>query len=286
MRTLTRLWRALDSLPGLCDVPAYWEHLCGEDYPLVRPYLRPTADVGARYPCPSPRNSECPRRIVDYEDGTFAGICRHSERLCSTVEITPKEALIHQLDIEGFIGCMAGPLCIRAQKLRQRSRGVWEAGLSTSRATRNQPVFLLVAATANNFASGIRQLLFDSSGAFVALAPTSGYLTVDLQQILCRRQCQFVSLEERVGLDDQGNFVALEAAGSDEIPPTPVEQRPGVVEQYKRDNNCTAKAIHEAANVKGTDFYKWMRGELPDTSGKSKRIEEILHLPLPKNLWK
>jgi hypothetical protein len=286
MRKLAKLWRALETIPGLCDVPAYWEHICGEDFPLVRPHLRPTDDFGARYPCPHPRNAECPRRIVDYEDGTFAARCRHSERLCSNLEIPPKEALIHELDVEGLIRPLADLLCVRYQQLRPRSRSIWEAGLSTSQPTRNQPVFLLVAATADNFVNGLRQVLLDSSGAFVAIAPTSSYLTVDLQQSLFRRQCQFVSMEDRVGLDDQGHFVAVEPTDTDEIPPTPVEHRTGVIEQYKRDHNCTAKAIQDASNVRAPDFYKWIKGELKNSSSKSLRIEQTLRLPLPKKLRK
>ena len=286
MRKLTRLWRALETIPGLCDVPAYWEHVCGEDFPLVRPHLRPTEDFGARYPCPHPRNADCPRRIVDYEDGTFAAICRHSERWCSNLEITSKEALIHELDVEGLIRPMADALCVRYQQLRPRSRSIWEVGLSTSRTTRNQPVFLLAAATVDNFANGLRQILLDSSGAFVAVAPTSSYLTVDLQQSLFRRQCEFVSMEDRVGLDNEGHFVAMEPTDSDQVPVTPVEQRRPAVERFKLENGCTNAAIQTAAQVKGPDFYKWVRGDLTDTSSKSKRIEETLRLPLPKKLRK
>jgi hypothetical protein len=52
MRKLTRLWQALERIPGLCDITAYWEHHCGVDYPLLQPHLRVTDEFGARYPCP------------------------------------------------------------------------------------------------------------------------------------------------------------------------------------------------------------------------------------------
>ena len=68
MRKLTRLWQALERLPGLCDISAYWEHHCGADYPLIRPHLRSTDDFGTRYPCPHPHDAHCPRRIVVTRD--------------------------------------------------------------------------------------------------------------------------------------------------------------------------------------------------------------------------
>ncbi len=45
MRQLTRLWRAIESIPGLLDVPAWWEHFCGDEFPLIQPYLLHLIDL-------------------------------------------------------------------------------------------------------------------------------------------------------------------------------------------------------------------------------------------------
>ena len=83
-------------------------------------------------------------------------------------------------------------------------------------------------------------------------------------------------MEDRVGLSEDGRFIALEITDAGEIPPTPVEKRTAVVAKYKRDFGYTVDDICGDANVNRSDFYKWMKGKLDDKSGKSSRIEEAL----------
>ncbi len=276
MRKLTQLWRALEKIPGLAAIPASWEHFCGTEFPLIRSHLRPTEDIGARYPCPHPRDHDCPRGIVQYRDDTFAAVCRHPHKLCDVVPLLPKDALVYKLDIEALVRPMAAGLCVRTQNLQARAHGVWELGLSTSRATRNHPVFLLVFARRDDFRSALRDLALSCPTPFVVVAPTGNHLTVELRENLARRQSDFISMEERIGLSDDGRFVALEITDADEIAPTPVERRHAVVEKYKGDFNCTDQGIFEDAGVHKSDFYKWMKEKLNNNSSKSKRIEETL----------
>jgi hypothetical protein len=276
MRKLTRLWQALERIPGLCDIPAYWQDLCGVDYPLIHPHLQLTDDFGARYPCPHPQDGHCPRGIVEYGDGSFSAVCRHPHRLCEDLPLSTKDALVYRLDVDGIVRPMAEALCIRGQILKSRAHGVWELGLSTSRTTRNHPAFLLVFTGSHDFGSAIRELALSCPTPFVAVAPTGNHLTVELREHLGRRQSDFISMEDRVGLTEDGRFVALEITAADEIDPTPVEQRPAVVDQYKRDFGYTVDNICEDANVNRSDFYKWMKGKLDSKSGKSIRIEEAL----------
>ena len=276
MRRLTRLWQGIESVPGLAAIPAYWEHFCGAEFPLIRPHLRPTDNIGAIYPCPHPRDHDCPRGIVQYGDGTLAAVCRHPHRLCDDVPLAPRDALVFTLDIGSLVRPMAAALCIRIQNLEVKGHCVWALGLSTSRATRNQPVFLLVCARHDAFRLALRELALSCPTPFVAIAPTSNHLTVELRENLARRQSDFISLEERVGISEDGRFVTLEITDADEIAPTPVEQRHVVVEKYKSDFNCTDQVIFENAGVHKADFYKWIKGTLGDKSSKSKRIEESL----------
>ena len=135
---------------------------------------------------------------------------------------------------------------------------------------------MLVFAWRDDFRSALRELAFSCPTPFVAIAPTSNHLTVELRENLARRQSDFISMEDRVGLSGDGRFVALEITDADEIAPTPVEQRPAVVDQYKRDFGYTVDNLCEDAAVNRSDFYKWMKGKLDSKSGKSIRIEGAL----------
>ncbi len=279
MRPLTRLWRALESIPGLLEVPAWWEHFCGDDFPVIQPHLLPTDVFGHRYPCPRyPRDGECPRRIVDYGDCEFAAICRHSHQFCERIPLTPKDALIHAIDMAKFAGALAPALKIRPQKLRDFG-GVREIGVSIAPATRNCPVFLAIVTSMDQLQRSLHELLLSHPTPFLLLAPTSRFLTADHLRLLDRHKSHFVSLEETVGVDDGGRFVPLQPASEEEAAPTPVANRQAAVNAYHEHHGATDADIYRAARVHKSDFYKWLAGKLSDKSGKSKRIEEVLRTP-------
>jgi hypothetical protein len=276
MRKLIRLWQALERIPGLCDVRASWQHHCGADYPLIQPHLRPTDDLAARYPCPHPHDADCPRAIVDYGDGVFAAICRHPHKLCEDVTLSARDALVHRLDIEAALMPLASALTVRIQNLQVRAPGVFGLGVSNSRSTRNHPVYFFVFSRCRDFSSAVHEVAISCPTPFVAVAPTNSFLTVELREVLDRRKSDFISLEDRVGLSDDGRFVALEITDANEITPTPAEQRHAVVKKYKSDFTCTDQVVFEDAAVHKSDFYKWIKGTLSDKSSKSRRIEEVL----------
>ena len=276
MRKLTQLWQGIESIPGPAANPAFWRQFCGSDFALIRPHVRATDDIGAGYPCPHPRDYDCPRHIVDYCDGTFAAICRHPHKLCDEVPLAPKDALVYTLDVASLVLAMADVLCVRTRNQQVRADGVWELGLSTSRATRNQPVFLLLFLRRADFEFALRGLLLSCSMPFVAVALTRNHLTAELGEDLTRHRSAFISMEDRVGLADDGRFASLEMTDVAEMAPTPVERRHAVVEKYKTDFNCTDQTIFEDAAVDKSDYYKWMRGTLGDKSNKSQRIEDVL----------
>jgi hypothetical protein len=62
--------------------------------------------------------------------------------------------------------------------------------------------------------------------------------------------------------------------------PTPVEQRREVVDRYKREFRQTVEQACKSARVNRSDFYKWVKGQLPDASCKSARIEQVLRAVL------
>jgi hypothetical protein len=74
MKTLTRLWRALEEVPGLLAIPAFWEIECGDEFDRLKPFLRSTDTLGTLHPCPFPSGSDCPQKIIDHGGGEFVAI--------------------------------------------------------------------------------------------------------------------------------------------------------------------------------------------------------------------
>jgi len=81
--------------------------------------------------------------------------------------------------------------------------------------------------------------------------------------------------DSRRGAPFGRNRTTAEANG-----PTPIEQRREVVDRYKVEFRQTVEQVCKNARVNRSDFYKWVKGQLPDASSKSARIEQVLRAVL------
>jgi hypothetical protein len=153
---------------------------------------------------------------------------------------------------------------------------VWAFGVMPSRSRLHLPAYLICAYSQLAFRGAVRDLFLDSPNAFVAVAPTRNYLTAELQEHITARRCDFVSLAESIGIDERGQFAAMETLAGRESLPTAVDQRGRVVDEFKQKFGYTVDVICQDAQVHRSDFYKWLRGELADHFAKSRRIEDLL----------
>lgn len=276
MRRLTGLWPALENNPGLAAIPAYWKLDCGEDYPLLGPFLRPTERVGPCYPCPHPAQGYCPRSIFEFDDGEYVAVCRDPWTRCQDLPLTRKNVLLYRLDVAAFTKALARPLGVRWHEPEQKAHSAWAFGVRAVRAGLALPTYLVCSPTDEVFHQTVRDLLLASPCAFLLVAPTSRRITAALLEQLAARRSEFVPLEDAVGVNDSGQFAPLLPVASGEELPTPVNQRRRVVNEFKERFGYTVDVICQDAQVHRSDFYKWLRGELPDHLGKSKRIEDLL----------
>jgi len=283
MRKLTKLWRAIEKVPGLTDIPAVWEVHCGDEFSLLRPHLRSTDVLGRRYPCPNPRDADCPRGIVDYGDGSFVAICRHPHRLCEDKVLTASDALVHELDLTSFFKSVAQALGLRWQQPALRFPGVWAIGVSARANTRSQPAFLQVQARRTAFLEGVRRLLVEIDGPFLLVAPTERFRDAAVQEMIQARGIGFISLEDHIVMDDTGRFVAVDPVSSEDEPAvTPPVDRERVMNAFCQKYDCPNTKIADEAAVDISDLYRWKRDELPKRSKKSARIEAVLRRGLIK----
>ncbi len=293
MRKLTRFWRAFERIPGLAAIPAYWEHYCGPDYPLIRPFLRATELAGATYPCTKPCIQGCCREIVDYGDGEIAAVCRHPWYRHPDVPLTLADTLLQRLDIPALTKAIARPLGFRWQSPVEQGHGAWGIGLIGNGYGIEHPVILLVHSEQDRFRSVLHQLLSESLGRFVLLAPTARHKDLHVHETLTRHEIRFHSLEEHIGADDGGQFVAIQplvrwdSSAPDAVPVTPVAERAAKVKAFLAKHALTIKEMLVILGLDYRDFKRWRKGELPDTSLKSKKIESLLHFgPGVKHLAK
>ena len=283
MRTISHLWQSLESIPGLLAIPASWGTHCGPDIDLVRPHLRVTGMEGSLYPCPKPHVGYCPRKIVDYGNGEFGAICRDPYKICERVTLTQRDVLLQQLDVASFARVVAGPLGVRWQEPVPRGDGTWGIGVSTNRESPNRPAFLFLLPDTERFVASLKNLLLRVSGPSLVIAPTCRHRTLEVQELLQERGIPFISLEERLLVDDAGVLVAVHSEVAVVEPrATPKDDRARVVKEFLSRNRCKVKEIQQAAGVHEADYYKWLKGSIPDHYSTCIAIEKILVTGLPE----
>ena len=282
MRDLSRFWQSLERIPGLRSVPAFWEEYCGADFELIRPHLRLTDAVAAAYPCPHPSSGHCPRRIIGYDGGPYAALCRDPHRVCPDVNLEPHDVLVHELDVGSFMGTVAAYVGLRCQPPVTRGDGTWAVGTSCQVDSRGQPMFLMVVPETGRFRAATEQLLLDVPGPFTILAPTNRHRTVKVQERLQSRGIKLLALEDHVAVPDDGRFAAINQHDVAAEPgSTPKEDRKRFVKEFIGRHQCKVRDIQEAAGVDEADYYKWLRGKTPDHYSTSVAIERVLQQGLP-----
>jgi len=114
------------------------------------------------------------------------------------------------------------------------------------------------------------------------VAPTNRHRSVDLQEHLQSRGVGFLCLEEQVLADDHGLISIDPLESADTFPPTPVADREPVIKAFRKKHRCKVVDIQRGAGVHSSDYYKWLRGAIPDNYSTCIAIERVLVCGLPK----
>jgi hypothetical protein len=282
MKKLSRLWRAFESAPSLAAIPAQWQQYCGPEYSVIQPFLSLTDMVGAAYPCRDCPATGCARDIVDCGDGQVLAVCRNSWYRRPDIPLAAGDRLLRQLNLSAFTQAVSRPLGIRWQPLVARGHGAWGFGLSANEYGIERAVVLLVHTEQERFRCALNRLLADSSERFVLLSPTDRHKNLEVHEVLLRHEIPMHTLEECLGINEQGRFAALHAGASPlaaaEAPmePTPVAERPRVVKEFTGRHKRKVKDIQVAAGVDEADYYKWLHGKIPDHYSTSVALERVL----------
>jgi hypothetical protein len=218
MRSLTRLWLAIEDISDLIALPAVWAEKCGsDDFVRIERFLSPTKDRSSRYPCPYPAGYNCPRLIIGDDGGPFEALCQDPHKICPDLSLGLKDVLLRELDLSGFIKPALVVVGVRNPQLERRGHGVWNVGLAVGGDLALQAAYLLVFGGAQDFAQAAMSLAYELDGPFTIVAPTGRHWTGTLREKLRPPRITFISLNDRVGLDDAGDFVVIPLLTSGDI---------------------------------------------------------------------
>jgi hypothetical protein len=280
MRKLTQLWPALERITGLLTIPAYWEHFCGPDIAVIRPFLRATEMTGGAYLCGGRLDRPvCLREIVDYGSGEIVAVCRDQWKRCQDLPLSRRETILHSLDVSAVAQAIARPLGFRWHPPVVKGHNTWSIGLAADGFGTDRQVILMAHSEPEHFRMALHGLLAGIEEPFILLCPTSSHKDPGVHETLARRRVRFHALEDHLGVDEAGIFSAIRPLVSDsgvDVPLTPVGERAKRVQSFAAKHGLTIKEMLVATGVDYRDFKRWRKGDLDNASSKSRRIEAYL----------
>lgn len=201
--TLIRFWRLLQSRPDLGDVEAAWRRDLKEEWDMVRSFFKPTDSLAKSYPCPSPGDVNCPRRIVQHEHDRFAAFCGQSPPECDALQLTRKDVIIHKFDIVGFSAQIARAFAFVVKPAQEHTsfHFLWRIGTYIPVEGRRFPVFLSLANEKESFLQALNHLLVSEKTSFVFLCPSDAYMDDAREKLLGEKNCIFIPLNETITWD-------------------------------------------------------------------------------------
>jgi hypothetical protein len=207
-----RLWQALEAIPGPAAVLAEWRRLAGaEGLDLLTPYLQPLPRLAASYPRLVGGEPTYPYEVVEHRPDDYVGICPETE---DRIVLARDDLVIYELDWSLFLADVATALGFRCRSggpegLPPATRLVGDyrpvAGYSF-------PAYLTIPLESRSLTSAVCMLVSTSDAAIILLTPTRHRLRPDAQQILERKKCCWLPLEEALQAVGPRQWQATEAA--------------------------------------------------------------------------
>ncbi|ADV63032.1 hypothetical protein Isop_2458 [Isosphaera pallida ATCC 43644] len=207
-----RLWQALEALPGPAAVLAEWRRLAGaEGLDLLTPYLQPLPRLAASYPRLVGGEPTYPYEVVEHGPDDFVGVCPETE---DRIVLARNDLVIYELDWPLFLADIAAALGFqyRAAGTDGLPAATRLVGDYRPAAGYSFPVYLTVPLESRSLTGAVCMLVSLSDGAFVLSTPTRCRLRPDAQQILERKRCCFLPLEEALAATGPRQWQATEAA--------------------------------------------------------------------------
>jgi hypothetical protein len=208
MQEVKRFWRSLEVLGGQGTMGEQWRRLVGEEFPIVRRFLRPTGALATWFPHDDP--DLLYYRVVTHGPDDHVGVCDETGR---RVVLRTADLVLEGLDLVVFHRALAAALgLIPAPRPIDHLRNTVRLGHYEPLAGYRFPTIFTIASREAELEQVIDRITALEEGPFLLLAPTRRFLRPVGEDLLRRRQAGFLALDESLGLDEHGQLAATPAA--------------------------------------------------------------------------
>jgi len=209
----SRLWEALEQVPGLAAVSADWQRLLGLDYEAFCAFLRPTQKLAQSYPCTQSTDCGCRHAVVRHGPDDIVAACRCDPVRCDVIPLRRNDIVLYEVNLPSLAKAAAGTLgvsCVVAPLAALPA--TWNIGSYNPTASFRFPVYLTIQFQKEDFRESVAHLTATSTTPFILLAPTRRFCRPTVEEMLRSKGAMFLTLEELLGTDTQGLVVPLRVA--------------------------------------------------------------------------
>lgn len=210
---LTNFWETLDLLADASLPEVDWRGGHQKEWPFIKPLLKATGKTASSISCPSPSGPNCPRRVVELDDGQLVAECQDTLTGCTRRDLTAQCVAIDKLDRGKFAAMVCKALDLAVSTKKAGTDGVFHVGDRQVAAGRGVPVFALFQGGSQPEKSVVAlEALEKFASPRLLLVPTSQTLSSDQKTYLGRTGTTHMAFDDAIYCDDAHVAQAYDAA--------------------------------------------------------------------------
>jgi hypothetical protein len=200
---LTNFWETLDQLADTSLPEVDWRGGHQKEWPFIKPLLKATGKTASSISCPSPSGPNCPRRVVELDDGRLVAECQDTPAVCKRLDLTAQCVAISKLDRGKFAAMVCKALGLAVVPGKIGPNGVFHVGDRQVAAGRGVPVFALFQGGSQPEKSVVALEALESfASPRLLLVPTSQTLSSDQKTCLGRNGTTHMAFDDAIFCDD------------------------------------------------------------------------------------
>ena len=200
---LTNFWETLDQLADTSLPEVDWRGGHQKEWPFIKPLLKAAGKTASSISCPSPSGPNCPRRVVELDDGRLVAECQDTPAVCKRLDLTAQCVAISKLDRGKFAAMVCKALDLAVSTKKAGTDGVFHVGDRQVAAGRGVPVFALFQGGSQPEKSVVAlEALEKFASPRLLLVPTSQTLSSDQKTYLGRTGTTHMAFDDAIFCDD------------------------------------------------------------------------------------
>lgn len=216
MRDLGPFWALLETNFPLGGPRKHLAELVGADVlaRLEQAGIVTCLRASETYPCPSAGGDNCPRQVVEHDDGSIVATCANVPANCSDVKLAPQDVEFLAVGPDGLFRAVRKALSLggRTEEL-QGLRHAFRVGTFVPEPGTKHPVYFLARACARDYAEAVDALRSRNDNApFALLLPTDRFVSEELQRQMRTIGIPLLPLSGVLEIDAAGAMVSRSPA--------------------------------------------------------------------------